>query len=205
MSLAPGSKLLIIDLCHTIILENTTNSFLDNWLIHDPWRRALRRLFGGKRPTSAVALLGLSKSFLYEEAERYARNRLITISNPPSLEAIFCARAQHIPVFLATATLDPIAYGVAHCLGLQGVVCTQLGYSRSGLCCGYIAREAAGRKLKYLRRVLSEHLLRHATVYTDNYEDTDLIRTCLHTFFGGERAVLSRVHNLDFSKVTFLS
>jgi phosphoserine phosphatase len=192
--------LLIVDLCHTLIAENTTNAFLDGWLIRDDWRwrRRLRRsILGRKRPVSVLGLRGLPKAFVYERAEAYVRDRLARLSNPEPLNAIRCAQSANIPVYLATASLDPVAVAVKHQLKLDGAVYSRLEYDRRGSCTGLFAQDVTGKKLACLRRLLPESQLRGASVYTDNVEDVDIIRIALKPHFLGERRSLARLSDAE--------
>lgn len=195
---------LIVDLCGTIIAENTTNGFLDCWLLKPGWRRAIRAVLGGKRPTSVLALRGLTKTLLYEEAEEYVHDRLTTLSNPEPLRAINDAQDRGAPVYLATASLDPIAAAVAKHLQLDGVVSSQLGYDRHNRCTGLFTLDVTGKKLAHLRKIVSETQLRKATVYTDNSEDRDLLRTCAFPYFLGKQAALPGFSDAELSRITFL-
>ena len=204
MPVQNSPSLLIVDLCGTIIVENTTNAFLDRWLLKQGWRHTLRRLLGGKRPVSVLALRGIPKAHLYEQAELYVENRLSTLFNPAPLDAIRQAQRRGTPVYLATASLDPIAAAVAKQLRLNGVVCSRLGYDRRGRCTGLFASDVTGRKLQHLRRIIPENLLRNATVYTDNREDLDLLRICAAPHFLGRRPALSRLSDGELARIQFL-
>jgi len=199
-------RLLIVDLCHTLIAENTTKAFLDAWLLRDGWRQRLRKtILGRKRPTFVLALRGLPKSFLYEQADAYVRDRLARLSNPEPLSAVVRAQSLGIPVYLATASLDPIAVAVTNQLKLDGAVYSRLGYDRHGRCTGLIALNVAGKKLAHLRRMLPESQLREAAVYTDNVEDVDILRTAQHPHFLGERGDLSKLSETELARITFHS
>lgn len=191
---------LIVDLCGTLILENTTNAFLDEWLPLHGWRRALRRLSRGKRPISVLALRGLSRRFLYQQAASYVRERLRSRSNSIVVAAIAEARRLRIPTYLATASIDPVAFAVGEQLQLEGVVCSRLRYHEDR-CSGVFAIDVTGSKLAHLRRIVPDSLLSGSVVYTDNREDTDLMQAAAMAYFFGSEAALSN----DSFRVTVLS
>jgi phosphoserine phosphatase len=141
---------------------------------------------------------------LYEEAEHYVRNRLSTLINPAPVHAIGEAQSKGIPVYLATASLDPIATAVARQLRLDGVVCSRLGYDRRGFCTGLFALDVTGRKLAHLRQMVPGTLLEEATVYTDNREDLDILRASTRAYFLGDRLALPSLSPHDLAKITFL-
>lgn len=194
----------IVDLCGTIIAENTTNGFLDKWLKLSPWRRRLRSIFGGRRMVSVLALRGLSREYLEREAEAYVRDRLANHSNPTVIEAMRAARDGGAAIYLATASLDCIATAVQVQLQLYGAVAARLGYDRHGRCTGFFALDTTGRKMTHLRRLLSGDMLRQATVYTDNREDLDLLRIAAHPHFLGNRSDLAGLSDPEAARIQFL-
>ncbi|HTV06941.1 MAG TPA: HAD-IB family phosphatase [Acidobacteriaceae bacterium] len=195
---------LVVDLCGTLIAENTTNDFIDNWLHLSPWRRRLRSLSRGKRPVSVLALRGLTRQVLETEATNYVRDRLASRANLMVIEAIGAARIQGANIYLATASLDCIANAVRNQLRLDGVITAQLGYDRRGRCTGFFAVDTTGRKLRHLHRLLTEEQLRQATLYTDNREDLELLRYVAHPRFLGARCDLARLTNEEADRIEFL-
>ena len=206
MTVDSSYKVLIVDLCHTLIAENTTKAFLDDWLIRGGWRQRLRRsILGRKRPTCVLALRGLPMSFLYEQADAYVRDRLARLSNPEPLSAVLHANSRGIPVYLASASLDPIVVAVKEQLKLNGAVHSRLGYDRRGCCTGFFALDVTGKKLANLRRLLPESELRRSAVYTDNVEDVDILRMAQRPHFLGERDALTKLSEAELTKITFLA
>lgn len=195
---------LLVDLCGTLIAENTTNGFIDRWLELPAWRRRIRSLFGGKRIVSVLALCGLRKQYLEEEAARYVRDRLANHCNPLVLEAVRSAQNRGTAVYLATASLDCIANAVREQLRLDGMVTARLGYDSHDRCMGFFALDTTGRKLLHLRRLISEDALRRATVYTDNREDLELLRIVEHPHFLGNRDVLAGLPEAEATRFRFL-
>ena len=70
-------------------------------------------------------------------------------------------------MYLATATLDPIADAVVKELGLTDMVCSRLEYNRDGICTGRLALDLSGRKWHSLSQLIPSHD-RELVVYTDN-------------------------------------
>lgn len=196
---------LVVDLCGTLIAENTTNGFLDHWLKLSPARQRIRSLLGGRRIVSVTALRGLSRQFLEQEAAEYVRDRLAHFSNPVVIEAIYAAQSRGAAVYLATASLDCIANAVREQLRLIGMVTARLGYDRRDRCTGFFSLDTTGRKLQHLRQVLSEEALRQATVYSDNREDLDLLRIVAHPHYLGSRHDLIGLSNNDAIRFQFLT
>lgn len=194
----------LVDLCGTLIAENTTNGFIDRWLELSAWRRRVRSLSGRKRIVSVIALRGLPRQYLKEEAAKYVRDRLANHCNPLVLEAVRSAQSHGSAVYLATASLDCIANAVREQLRLDGVVTARLGYDRHDRCTGFFALDITGRKLRHLRRLLSEETLRRATVYTDNREDLDLLRIAAHPHFLGGRDDLTGLPETEAVRFRFL-
>ena len=203
MDLTPEAPLLI-DLCGTLIMENTTNGFIDTWLDLSKWRRRLRSIFGGRRIVSVVALRGLTRHYLEEEAAGFVRDRLANHSNLVVMEAIREARNRRSPIYLATASLDCIALAVQSQLGLDGVVTARLGYDHYDRCTGFFSLDTTGRKLIHLRRLLTDEMLRKSTIYSDNREDLDLLRIAAHPYFLGNRNDLSGLSDAEAARVQFL-
>lgn len=195
---------LLVDLCGTLIAENTTNGFIDRWLGLPAWRQRVRSVLGGKRIVSVVALRGLTRHLLEEEAAKYVRDRLANHSNSLVLDAIRSAQGRGSAVYLATASLDCIANAVRDQLRLDGVVTAKLGYDRRNRCTGFFALDTTGRKLRHLRQILSDEALRQATVYTDNREDLELLRTVAHPHFLGNRNDLAGLPEAEAVRFRFL-
>lgn len=201
---AASNEAVVVDLCGTLIAENTTNGFIDRWLELSTWRRRVRSALGGKRIVSVAALRGLTRRYLEEEAAKYVRDRLANHSNPLVLEAVRSAQSRGSAVYLATASLDCIANAVREQLRLDGVVTARLGYDRRDRCTGFFAVDTTGRKLRHLGRILSEDALRQATVYTDNREDLELLRTVAHPHFLGNRNDLPQLREAEAARFRFL-
>ena len=190
---------LVVDLCGTLITENTTHAFL-RWLS----LRGAARFYSGVGLSPAVSLLdsktgwniarrlqvfstqGMSRALLYEEGLEYVRNRLKTHVNARVLGDIREAQRRSVPVYLATSTLDPIADAVFKELELTNMVCSQLEFDSSGICTGRLALDLLGKKWRALSRLVSDED-RELVVYTDNPEDTDLMEQASHVFYVGKR------------------
>lgn len=209
--------MLIVDLCGTLVRENTTHGFLHS-LPLVPWRKvvvqaALSRVGGaicsriGVDARGAIlvpALRGLSRDFLYDCGEKYVREVLNRRGNRAVLDSVIAARDVGTKVILATASLDPIAAAFANALHLDGVVSTQLAYGENGRCLGHIARDTTGTKLKYVRDLVGDIDRRQFEVYTDNPEDTDLMQAAHKVYFIGDVAALGDRSAAFRDRITFL-
>lgn len=209
--------MLIVDLCGTLVRENTTHGFLHSIPLA-PWRRvavqvALSHIGGAicsrvgmdVRVTVLVpALRGLSREFLYDCGEKYVREVLDRRGNRAVLDSVIAARDAGTKVILATASLDPIAAAFANALQLDGVVSTQLAYGADGRCLGRIARDTTGRKMKYVRDLVGDVDRRQFQVYTDNPEDTDLMQAAHKVYFLGDVSALGDRSAAFRDRITFL-
>jgi|SRR6185437_1556906 len=210
-------QILIVDLCGTLICEDTTREFLrrlplGGWRYlmraagFSSWASVLGRIMRRdlSRGLLVFALRGLSRGFLQAHAETYAQDRLTFARNSIVEKAIVEARSGHIPIYLATATLDPVADAVVQQLGLEGCVCSLLEYDSRQLCTGRFAVDITGRKWSRLCELFPLGIC-SATVYTDNLDDIDLIQRADKVFFLGERVQLSERIEIQPNKITFLS
>lgn len=206
-----------VDLCGTLVRENTTHGFLRSVVRHS-WRRpfvnaALSRMgtwASGRLGVDArVAMLipslyGIRRESLYQCAVDYARNCLRTQANDSVIEAIAAAQGKGAKIVLATASLDPIASAFVRELNLDGVVSAQLAYDAQGKCLGRLAEDTTGRKLKYLSELMAVMRWSQFDVYTDNLEDLDLMHAAHRVYFLGNAAALERKWLSCRQRVTFM-
>jgi phosphoserine phosphatase len=209
--------ILIVDLCGTLICEDTTRGFL-RWLPLRSWRRILRTIGFTRglailsrvirRDISREVLIfvthGLAKDFLYAYAESYVRDRLERVSNFTVREAISKAQCEGTSVYIATASLDAVASAVVKQLRLDGMVSSHLGYDDHGICNGRFLIDVTGKKWACLSSAVPADGLRDATVYTDNPEDSDLIRNAKRVYFCGDPSRLSGLAPAELTKIVFL-
>jgi phosphoserine phosphatase len=209
--------ILIIDLCGTLICEDTTRGFL-RWLPLRNWRRVLRRIGFTRilailsrvirRDISREVLIfvtrGLHREFLYEHADAYVRDRLARESNFSVRDAISRAQVEGTFVYIATASLDVVATAVVDQLQLNGMISSRLGYDDRGICNGRFSVDVTGKKWTYLSLAVPGNRLRAATVYTDNPEDCDLIRNAQRVYFYGDPSQLSGLAPAELTKIEFL-
>jgi len=194
---------LIIDLCGTLILENTTRGFTA-WLSSRGRNRLFANIglsrfssgFGNvlnvdvARRLQILAMKGLHKSFLYTEAHSYVVDRLAKSANSEVLRAIEQTKQDGYPIYLATASLDPIAYAVTHLLRLDGVVCSRLHYRTDGVCTGRLAEDLLGDKWARLSLLLPRHP-QDFILWTDNAEDSDLMAEASRIHFLGDKTKIA--------------
>jgi phosphoserine phosphatase len=175
---------LVVDLCGTIVLENTTHSFLKVLQLRGA-SRFLRSLLlsrlglaVGERVAPALhrrglmaCLRGMPLVVLKDEACRYAKTALAQNGRK---EVILRVAEQPAECLLASASLDVIVEAFAACLSIPLWVASTLEIGADGNCTGHLHRDLTGRKLAAISILLGEapgtfHLI------TDNPEDTDLM------------------------------
>lgn len=194
----PQASSLVVDLCGTLIREDTTRGFirslgLTGWrsiLVRAANLPSLRRAcnllrYDLARKLLVAALRGFPKDFLESAATEYAAAALEELGRPRVLEAIRAALAAGQPVYLATATLDPVAAAVTSRLGLTGMVSSELAYDSAGRCTGRLALDRTGCKWAGLQRMNPSLGAGKMTFYTDNSEDLDLMSRASEVHFIG--------------------
>lgn len=211
-------SILIVDLCGTLIHENTTHGFI-RWLALGGWqgqlhRLAMNRMVGWistfsdhdlRRQMLIRGLKGVSKDNLYQQAGMYIRNALHKNSNKAVLDAIVSAGARGDRIYLATATLDPVAYAVAEALNLDGFVSARLRYRQGTTCDGKLATDTTGNKWDYLAERFSLTKNDSILFYTDNEEDIDVMTIAKHTYFLGEREAFKRLSSSLGVRISLLT
>jgi len=214
----PPSTALVVDLCGTLVRENTTVGFV-RWLRPKGWRGMQVRLgtswvigwIGNRvgidlgRWLLVRSLTGIHRRALYDEGEAYVKDRLARLASGRVLHAIQVAREYGRPVYLATATLDPVARAVAEQLALDGVVCSNLEYRETGECTGRLARDITSRKWATLHEIATSSALTSMELYTDNAEDGDLIENAVRTFFLGVPALLRDIEDRHRTRIVFVN
>jgi phosphoserine phosphatase len=182
---------LIVDLCGTIVRENTTHEFLRrvplagraalerNFLL-SRWGFLAARVFPSfaHRRRSIACLAGRSRVELNELADDYARDALARCGRADVLARV-AARPQ--ATWLASASIDVIVAAFARSLGVAGFIACELDYP-DGICSGRILADSESRKLEKLNTKLGQSL--HGfDLITDNPEDQDLMRVARHVDF----------------------
>lgn len=209
--------LVAVDLCGTLVRENTTHGFLRTVMRHS-WRRpivsaalsrmgnwACNRLGVDARVATLIpSLYGIRRETLNQCAGDYARNCLRARANDAVIEALAAARGNGAKIILATASLDPIASAFVRELDLDGAVSAQLAYDAQGKCLGRLAEDTTGRKLKYLSELMATRRWSQFDVYTDNIEDLDLMLAAHRVYFLGNAAALEKMWLSCRQRVTFL-
>jgi phosphoserine phosphatase len=108
-------------------------------------------------------------------------------------------------VYLTTASLDPIARAVVSQLHFDGLISSCLKYDRAGKCVGRLAVDITGNKWLHVWSTIPRDRINGLTVYTDNSEDTDLIRHATETFFIGSASQLRGASDIDLKRITFIA
>ena len=179
-------KALVVDLCGTIVRENTTHGFLlyhEYPLIRRLWARfvlsrvisfAISRISpGAQRRLLIRSLYGLPLARLHEMAMNYAETSLRKNARETVLTKIREQKICKGRVLLASASLDFIVEAFAAQLESDGFVATELCYDANGVCQGKINRDSTGCKLSRLHEANLGKPFQFDAI-SDNPEDVDL-------------------------------
>jgi phosphoserine phosphatase len=182
-------EVLVVDLCGTLILENTTREFVRSLRLSlsatilrafalSRVAAILSNLAGRDlvRPLLIRCLRGHSKSGVEAAARDYVRRALAEKTNHRVLHEIHEGKLEHRQVYLATASLAAIAIAVVEELQLDGYVASDLTYQADDICTGQLALDSTSNKWNLLLSRFPGFRDAHMTVVTDNPEDDDLIR-----------------------------
>ena len=189
------NKLLVVDLCGTIVRKNTTHDFMANSALPLLRRIAARLILSRvagflytrirpelQRENLIACLRGVKRSNLVQMGRDYASTTLAQHPRVEVLQRIRRAQEEGVSVVLASASLDFIVSGFALVLGVDAAVSTQLSYSDSQHCLGVIGRESTGCKLVLLREYIGASDLEFEVI-TDNPEDVDLMAEATNVWF----------------------
>jgi len=177
----------VVDLCGTLVRENTTRGFmahlqrkrLSSWLTRIGLSRITGRVGRIVRSDLSRSLLirslrGISREILYHEAENYVEELMRHNLNSHVLQIIRERTSQGALLCLATASLDPIAASVARHFQFHRVISSKLEYVNK-VSTGKLELDVRGNKWNNLRQQFLE--IDHADeiiAITDNPEDQDL-------------------------------
>lgn len=180
-------KTVIVDLCGTLILENTTHGFLKSlsFPCHTAWwirllqgrtGRIFNRIAGrdAAREWQVGALRGWSRTVLANKARTYACAAIDGKLSITLWSDLMKARGEGARIYLVTSSLQPIAEAVVDALSLDGYIASTLEFDSASRCTGRILTDVTGRKWQMICQLLPDVLSTEITVYTDNPEDTDL-------------------------------
>src|ERR1700679_339346 len=156
-------KVLVVDLCGTLILENTTREFVRSLRLSvsatllrgfalSRVASKLGNLTGCdlSRPLLIRCLRGHSKSGIEAGARDYVRRALAERNNHHLILEIHRAKLEDRQVYLATASLAAIAIAVVHELQLDGYVASDLAYQADDICTGQLPLDATNNKWNLL-------------------------------------------------------
>jgi phosphoserine phosphatase len=182
-------EVLVVDLCGTLILENTTREFVRSLRLS--LSATLLRAFALSRVASMLSnlsgrdlvrpllircLRGHSKAGVEAAAREYVHRALAEKNDRRLLLKIQEAKLGHRQVYLATASLAAIAVAVVQELQLDGYVASDLAYRADDICTGQLALDSTNNKWNLLLSRFPGFRDAHMTVVTDNPEDDDLMR-----------------------------
>lgn len=186
------SETLVVDLCGTLVLENTTHGFL-KYLpanLGGDWYRLMLLSRSGQaighffprvehRRRLIGCLTGFKREWLEQQAGAYASVTLATKARTRVVRQVLAAPEQAI---LASASIDVVVAAFASLLGVSTWVATELDYDDAGRCTGRIKNEATGCKLRRLEAKTGRSFSGFQLI-TDNPEDTDLMSIAGHVDF----------------------
>ena len=191
-----SSRLLVVDLCGTIVRVNTTHGFLCQAPLSLPRRMAIRFLLSRivdflasrcgavvsvRKKALVATIFGINRETLSAMADAYARQVLASRARREVVEHVEFTKREGRRVVLASASLDFIVAAFGGLLGVETAVCTRLRYRTDGSCCGLIQTDATGSKLALLSEYLGQSSF-DFDVITDNAEDTDLMQAASNTW-----------------------
>jgi phosphoserine phosphatase len=180
-------KVTVVDLCGTLILENTTHGYLRsipfplhialyNRLLQGRLGRIANRVAG--RDVSREMLIGALRGWPYkrlaEHAQAYVRSAVKLKVSASVQQELMKARQEGARIYLATCSLEPIAEAVVGAFALDGYVASKLEFDSAYHCTGRISTDVTGIKWRTLCEQFPEIQSAEITVYTDNPEDVDL-------------------------------
>lgn len=180
-------KAVVVDLCGTLILENTTHGLFGTLpfsphitLRNRIWRSRFGHLVNRiaardvARAELVRALRGWSREALEEYARTYVHDALETKISPLVRAGLVDARQDGALIYLATASLEPLAMAIVKAFSLDGYVASTLEFDDAARCTGRFECDITGIKWSKLRERFPAIQDAEITVYTDNPEDMDL-------------------------------
>jgi phosphoserine phosphatase len=189
-------KAVVVDLCGTLILENTTHGLfgalpfsphiaLRNRVWKSRFGHLVNRIAGKDvaRDELVRSLRGWSREALEGYARTYVRDALGKKISPLVRRGLVDGREEGALIYLATASLEPVAVAIVEAFALDGYVASTLEFDPAGHCTGRFACDITGIKWSKLRERFPAIQDAEITVYTDNPEDTDLKDIASHFHF----------------------
>ena len=213
-------RVAMFDLCGTIVLENTTRGFvcfiykkysLKWFLAQIACGKVFARVNGmmGKdysRKVLAKLLGNMHREKLECYAKKYAEMALRKSGNFVVLSELGNERNKGACLILVTASVDPVAKAFGEALGFSYVFSSLLDYKEK-VCAGSLKKDILGCKAEVVKPILRQHGFSEIVVYTDNYDDDDLIDISTQSYFVGDVSELAprcasktvQLDNVDYS------
>lgn len=180
-------KILLVDLCHTLYLSNTTFDFLDYLAINGYQKfERVRRLRNSRlvKYTNAVVykMLGYDLLRIYGVSmlKGFNRNELLSLSckflNQTEsvnevIDYIEQVKNDYYCIKIVSASLDFLAEAACYQFDFDGYYSTKLSYS-NGVCDGLITLDLLHNKVD----VVSQYNVKYdVTFISDNYSDAPVI------------------------------
>lgn len=184
-------KILLLDLCHTLVDGNTTFVFLDAFLKHNKRYQIFKKIkslfiirvilklcfklgFDLNRKLAVFFLRGVCRDDLLLYATRMAKEEFIY--NQDILDVTGLIDRSNVDVYILSASLDFIVEAVAKQFNF-GFISTTMKYS-DGVCSGCIDNDILFKKDQMLTELLSKHHYNDGTYIifvSDNVEDFELL------------------------------
>lgn len=185
----------IVDVCHTLVSEDTTIGLLAWYFSHRPdrrWRLAALRLLTARasplrigvvalerlarRPVAKFLLVrmlsGDSMSALRRSGTEYA-GHLLRGCKVNAVWDIVSPALDHDQVVLASASLAPVVGAIAEAIGAKYVASTLK--VNGDVLTGRYERDLSGKKVEALRALFGGDIPKGCTVITDNEADGSLL------------------------------
>ncbi len=182
-----STRYLYVDLCFTIVKENTTFKFIKYVIQKEGMtiQKILYALYMSKffsvwqsivKPTKYTRsklllklLTGVKRDVIEDHAHEYAKNALSYNSRENVINKIKDAQECGVHVTILSASIDPVVKAFANILSTD-YICSTLAY-KNKLVTGTLKFDMTGQKSRYVSTAL------HTTMITDNFEDIEMQNT----------------------------
>ena len=175
---------LYVDLCFTIVKENTTYSFIKHVIKHSgtipqkilynfymskffsAWQVTLRPKAYNRTMLLIRLISGFKKDELEEHARKYAKCALSFNGRAEVIDMINDAKNRNENITILSASIDPVVKAFAHILAID-YRCSTLEYD-NGVATGELKFNMTGLKSSYVTS------FKHTIMVTDNFEDIEM-------------------------------
>lgn len=183
-SKSDSTRHLYVDLCFTIVKENTTYKFVKYVIQNEGmtlqkilctlymskffsvWQRIVRPREYNRSKLLLKLITGIKKDVLEGHALRYAKDALSNNARENVINMIKNAQKRGEHVTILSASIDPVVRAFAHILSTE-YSCSNLAY-KNRLATGDLKFDMTGQKSGCVTTAL------HTTMITDNFEDIEM-------------------------------